>query len=459
VGNFIASLSPHRLLLRLSLPQNDEEGHAGSRQGESLGLPETGSISSYCATQYTEGRPHKNGHDIARHGFGNPSSESRRPDSSSLPLTVFKSSDIHTDASPQACDSNREEGSASTLSPLEAGALHSFRRVLTCSFRHRARENLLNHVTLGRPEQIDIEFRIKFLPTKNLAFSWWADRDCELGEQSATVVQQQRPWETLLAHGRMAGLIQDEPALELVLILWEAEFRRVLQESRRLQTEDWRLDLEVDEPDATPEAFLSGVLKHINYHLCTSGGFTGPHQIANGQGSSPPSSGNPPGSQSWKTPSNGANSTTKRSRSTFGPCDDGGGDGDDQGDQQGGRGNTPKRAKPTAEMYAQYLVCTEHAAGQEAENPSCVFSAWPTVDRLKQVSGLRVFKAQVFPYLLTLLTLTCLKDHLSKVHRIPIASMKIERGGTEAEKWWKLFHKLHPNFVDLHSDYLVPGPC
>lgn len=386
VGNFIASLFPRCPLLRHSLAQNGEESHAVSSQGAFLGLSETGSISSYCATQYTEGPVHNNGHDIGRHGFGRPS-ESRQPDSKSLPLTVVQSSDIHIDTPPQACDFNREEDSASAINPLEAGVLRSLRRVLACSFRQRAQESPRNHVILGRPEQVDIEFRIEFLPTKNLAFSWWADHDCELGEQSAAVVRQQRPWETLLAHGRMAGSIQDEIALRLVLNFWEIEFQRVLQESGRLQTEDWRLDLEVDEPDATPEGFLSKVLKHISYRLCTSGGFTGPRQIANGQGSSPSSSDNPPDSQGWKAPGNGANSTTKRSRSTFGPCDDGGGDGDDQGDQQGGRGNTPKRTKPTAEVYAQYLVCTEHAAGQEAKNPSCVFSAWPTVDRLKQVSA------------------------------------------------------------------------
>jgi hypothetical protein len=386
VGNFTASLLPHCPLLRRSLPQNGEEGHAVCSQGASPGLSETGSISSYCATQYTEGPLHNNGHDIAQHGFGSPS-ESRQPDSSSLPLAMVQASDIHTDTSPQACDSNREEDSASAINPLEAGVLRSLRRVLACSFRQRAQESSRNHVILGRPEQIDIEFRIEFLPTKNLALSWWADHDCELGEQSAAVVQQQRPWETLLAHGRIAGSIQDEPALKLILIFWETEFRRVLQESGRLQTEDWRLNLEVDEPDATPEGFLSRVLKHISYRLCTSGGFTGPRQVANGQGSSPSSSDNPPDSQSWKALGNGGSGTTKRSRSTFGPCDDGGGDGDDQGDQQGGRGNSPKRAKPTAEVYAQYLVCTEHAAGQEAENPSCVFSAWPTVDRLKQVSA------------------------------------------------------------------------
>ncbi len=62
-----------------------------------------------------------------------------------------------------------------------------------------------------------------------------------------------------------------------------------------------------------------------------------------------------------------------------------------------------------------------------------LFGAWCSVDRLKQ-------------------------DHLIKVHNFETSQMQIDRGGTESEKWWRLFDKLNPGFRDANPDKFIPGP-
>ena len=92
-----------------------------------------------------------------------------------------------------------------------------------------------------------------------------------------------------------------------------------------------------------------------------------------------------------------------------------------------------KRVKKTTDEYNRYVICTQFAAGQEPARPNCFFGAWCSVDRLKQ-------------------------DHLGKVHKFEISQMQIDRGGTEPEKWWRLFDKLNPGFREANPGKFIPGP-
>jgi hypothetical protein len=102
-------------------------------------------------------------------------------------------------------------------------------------------------------------------------------------------------------------------------------------------------------------------------------------------------------------------------------------------DDQQNQNNRPKRVRKNAAQYSRYVICTEFAADESTACFSCYWGGWPSVDRLKQ-------------------------DHLVKVHGIDTSLMKIEKGGTEAEKWWRLFDKLHPGFRDAHPEVFIPGP-
>ena len=108
-----------------------------------------------------------------------------------------------------------------------------------------------------------------------------------------------------------------------------------------------------------------------------------------------------------------------------------GGDGLDGGDPNQNDGT--KRAKRTRENYKRYVICTQFAAGQEPARPNCFFGAWRSVDRLKQ-------------------------DHLVKVHKFENSQMQIDRGGTESEKWWRLFDKLNPGLQEANPEKFIPGP-
>lgn len=459
-GISIANDLPYRRAQSFITPSTRGEGLDSSSQGDSMGLYKTGSITSYSAAQRAQSSlDHWEDEGC---GIEIPPDESLQSHSNLL-SPKFNSPCVGSDTSPHTFASDRKENSVSILHRLEGEALRSLRRLLISSFPLPTWYH--SHGKLVRHELSEIESRLELLPTKNLAFTWWIDHDCELDERSAVANKKQPHEEMLFAHGRMADSIRDNPQVKTVLHNWEVEFRHIFRESLDLQVMEWQLDLEIDGSEAIMDVFLCSLLGEIDYRLRGNRRATGPtsqsrarversirmriqfwchhcktqyaestvcsqckHQRCdrcmrmprmqktskvrladaarkynilstgnlqahltseprertNGQGSSRSTSSDPPSSQVSNAGGNDANGITKRSRLTFEPCNEG--DGDEQDDRRGGRGNNPKRVKPTADVYAQYLVCTEHAAGREAENPSCVFSAWPTVDRLKQVS-------------------------------------------------------------------------
>jgi hypothetical protein len=107
--------------------------------------------------------------------------------------------------------------------------------------------------------------------------------------------------------------------------------------------------------------------------------------------------------------------------------------GDRSNGDEPNRGDKAKRQKKKADEYSRYVICTEFAASRDPASPNCFFGAWPSVDRLKQ-------------------------DHLVKVHKFDSTMMKVGKGGTESEKWWRLFDQLHPGFRESHPDTFIPGP-
>jgi hypothetical protein len=118
--------------------------------------------------------------------------------------------------------------------------------------------------------------------------------------------------------------------------------------------------------------------------------------------------------------------TTKRRHRDFSKL------GDTPDDDEPYAGGNAKRKK-NADQYSRYLICTEFAASQNPACPNCFFGAWPSVDRLKQ-------------------------DHLIKVHKFNSTMLKVDKGGTESEKWWRLFDKLHPGFREKNPNTFIPGP-
>lgn len=102
-------------------------------------------------------------------------------------------------------------------------------------------------------------------------------------------------------------------------------------------------------------------------------------------------------------------------------------------DDEPDKNDRAKRIKKNADQYSQYFICTEFAAGQDPACPNCFFGAWPSVERLKW-------------------------DHLIKVHKFDTTLMKTDKGGTESEKWWRLFDKLHPGFRETNPNTFIPGP-
>jgi hypothetical protein len=107
--------------------------------------------------------------------------------------------------------------------------------------------------------------------------------------------------------------------------------------------------------------------------------------------------------------------------------------GDESDSDDPNQNDRTKRVKKTTGEYNRYVICTQFAAGQEPARPNCFFGAWCSVDRLKQ-------------------------DHLIKVHKFEISQMQTNRGGTEPEKWWRLFDKLNPGFREANPGKFIPGP-
>ena len=108
-------------------------------------------------------------------------------------------------------------------------------------------------------------------------------------------------------------------------------------------------------------------------------------------------------------------------------------DDDDLDSNDPSQNDRTERPKKTTDHYNRYVICPQFAAGQEPARQNCFFGAWCSVDRLKQ-------------------------DHLIYAHNFSTSQLKIDRGGTEAEKWWKLFDKLNPDFRKTNPEVFVPGP-
>lgn len=106
---------------------------------------------------------------------------------------------------------------------------------------------------------------------------------------------------------------------------------------------------------------------------------------------------------------------------------------DSMGNDDPNQNNGTKRTKMSADQYNRYVICTQFAAGQDPACSNCFFGAWPSVGRLKQ-------------------------DHLVKVHKIDVRLMNVGKGGTESEKWWRLFDELHPGFREINPEVFIPGP-
>jgi hypothetical protein len=228
------------------------------------------------------------------------------------------------------------------------------------------------------------------------------------------------PWENVLPGQDMATLV-DRHLLHLIFSSWHQEWMAGARSLRGNANWMFPLDTILNQEERVVERLVHDVFHHLG--RATAGSVR--RTPAGSSTSNAPS--RPPTRPHQKT-SDASNITRKRrDRQEAEPGDDGlDGDEPNQNDRT-------KRIKKTTDEYNRYVICTQFAAGQEPARPNCFFGAWCSVDRLKQ-------------------------DHLINVHNFNTSQLKIDRGGTEAEKWWRLFDKLNPGLREANPEAFIPGP-
>lgn len=230
------------------------------------------------------------------------------------------------------------------------------------------------------------------------------------------------PWENILPDENVI-VFPDRQLLHLIFSSWHQDWMSGSPDLR----ESWCWLWSTDESSEQEDRIVEKLVHDISVQLVRA---PAGHVKTTPAGSS--SSNGPSGSasriniKSCET----SKSTGKRRARSEAERDDDSLDEDDPNQNDGA-----KRGKRSADDLNRYVICTQYAAGQEsARNPTkCFFGAWCSVDRLKQ-------------------------DHLIKVHNFETSQMQIERGGTESEKWWRLFDKLNPGFRDANPEKFIPGP-
>jgi hypothetical protein len=228
------------------------------------------------------------------------------------------------------------------------------------------------------------------------------------------------PWENVLPGQDMATLV-DRHLLHLIFSSWHQEW---IAGPRSLRgNADWMfpLDTILNQEERVVERLVHDVFLHLGRATAGSVRRTPAGSSTSNTPSRPPT-------RPHQKSSDASNITRKRrDRQEAEPGEDGL-DGDEPN-----RNDRTKRIKKSTDEYNRYVICTQFAAGQEPTRPNCFFGAWCSVDRLKQ-------------------------DHLINVHNFNTSQLKIDRGGTEAEKWWRLFDKLNPGIREANPEAFIPGP-
>jgi Velvet factor/Fungal Zn(2)-Cys(6) binuclear cluster domain len=217
------------------------------------------------------------------------------------------------------------------------------------------------------------------------------------------------PWENILPALDMTIHV-DRHLLQLIFSSWHQDWRA--SSSNMRSSEDWifPLDTTLGQEERLVDQLVCDILLQLGRAAAGSARTT-----HSGCSHSKANSGPRPTPQ--KKSSEVSNVTRKRKdRQETEPSDD-----ELDGDEPNRNGRT-KRMKKTTDEFNRYVIC-----------PNCFFGAWSSVDRLKQ-------------------------DHLINVHNFNTSQLKIDRGGTEAEKWWRLFDKLNPGFRVANPDAFIPGP-
>lgn len=49
------------------------------------------------------------------------------------------------------------------------------------------------------------------------------------------------------------------------------------------------------------------------------------------------------------------------------------------------------------------------------------------------------------------------QNYLIKIHKFDSTFLKIDIGGSKSDKWWRLFHNLHPGFREAYPNTFIPG--
>jgi hypothetical protein len=230
------------------------------------------------------------------------------------------------------------------------------------------------------------------------------------------------PWENILPNENL-NLIADHHLLHLIFSSWHND--RMAGPPNLRESMGWLWT--TSDADEQEDRIVDQLVRDISVQL--------------GRATAGPVKNTPSGSSSSSGPSGSASrinlqrfeiskSTGKRKDRSETERNDDSSD-EDGPDQNDGK----KRRKKSTDDLNRYVICTQYAAGQEsARNPTkCFFGAWCSVDRLKQ-------------------------DHLITVHNFETSQMQIDRGGTESEKWWRLFDKLNPGFRDANPEKFIPGP-
>jgi len=260
---------------------------------------------------------------------------------------------------------------------------------------------------LGTPIQ-PIDDEPQSHAAKRASQDWWLSHPSE-------------PWENILPPSHIPS---PRHLFSVILSSWHQDFEASSQHLR--DGGDWS-----DFLSSSPEMQEARVIEQLVNDISIYMGRTSTGSVKRPAGESSTSNATP-GTGLASSSSSTRYQTSKITGKRRGRHDAASND-DGSNDDQPNQNDKPKRVRKNVAQYSRYVICTEFAADESTACFSCYWGGWPSVDRLKQ-------------------------DHLVKVHRIDTSMMKIEKGGTEAEKWWRLFDKLHPGFRDGRPEVFIPGP-
>lgn len=262
----------------------------------------------------------------------------------------------------------------------------------------------------------------KITPVNEEPLSHKIKRSC----QEWWLANASEPWERILPDENLI-VFPDRQLLHLIFSSWHRDWISGSSDLR----DSWCWLWSTDEASEQEDRIIEKLVHDISVQLgrTTAGNVNGHVKTTPGGSSSsngPSGSTSRINSKSCET----SKSIEKRRARSEAERDDDSLDEDDPNQNDGA-----KRRKRSPDDLNRYVICTQYAAGQESARnlTKCFFGAWCSVDRLKQ-------------------------DHLIKVHNFETSQMQIDRGGTESEKWWRLFDKLNPGFRDTNPEKFIPGP-